>query len=294
MFNALYSRIGQLKSKTEPHRNVIVALRQQRKKIVVWRYIYCIFGTEAWQEQYNIMKIFRKRRGYTLIELVVVMALIAIVAAITVPKLSTVRDRTELSDTVSLFQRTIADAKSLAMKNRRAVTIEIRPDKMWVNVLSGMSCDDAIAKRCFHTGESGGRDTTAINLMCDLRSASVVSNACTVNANELSGGGLGICYNGSGHMWIRTGEDTNAACAAVAGASPNPWLRACAPWIGANAATNATQSTWFSGVDARFNRGVSACPAGSATPSAAQDVTRRVIVPAGGHPYIKLVESAND
>ncbi|MBN2716789.1 MAG: type II secretion system protein [Deltaproteobacteria bacterium] len=239
-----------------------------------------------------------KNRGYTLIELMIVVALIAIVAAITVPKITEVNERTALSETVDLVQRSIADARTLSMKTRKAVVVELRQNNLWINVLSGTSCDSSIAKRCFDMGESNRANTVntatlPVSNMCNLRVAAIASDSCTVSA-DLTGSGVGLCYNGTGQLWIRQGADTMAECTGTAGAAPNPWEKACSPWLGANAAVSSTLSNKFSGADVRFNRGISSCPAGSATPAAAQDVTRRVMVPAGGHPYIKQVSSAND
>lgn len=269
------------------------------------------YTLEKLQEITHLMKN-KKKRGFTLIELMIVLVLVSILAAVTVPKLIQVSDRNKLGEVTNLFQQTVAEARSLAMKTRQAVVVEVQNNQMWINLLDGAACNAPIRKRCFHS-LGAVRDAANINFidlntqefqsagvdMCDLRVATpnaANNGQCTVSA-DLSAGGVGLCYNGSGQLWIRTVADANTVCTETNAPDANAnWAKACVPWIaGGASAITAAGSTWFSGADVRFNRfdtGAGLCPAGAVTPpGGAEDVTRRVIVPAGGHPFIKLVQS---
>ena len=265
-----------------------------------------------------------KIRGYTLIELMVTVVLIAILAAVTVPQLNEVNKRNKLSEMTSLFQRTMAGARALAIKNRQAVVVEIRNDSMWINLLNGMACNSPARKRCFNLAENDGVDPTVAAAnpgagvvylktsdyvdagidMCSLRVAAVNTSAgtCAADAADYSSSGAALCYNGSGQLWIRAGSgeiDANAVCNATGELnSAANWRKACSPWVGAGGTASSTQTDWFSGADVRFNRftaGTGNCPIGaaSAAPAGAEDITRRILIPAGGHPYSKLA-AANE
>jgi type II secretory pathway pseudopilin PulG len=249
--------------------------------------------------------------------------LIAILAAVTVPQLNEVNRRNKLSEMTSLFQRTVAGARALAMKNRQAVVIEVRNDSMWVNLLAGTACNSPARQRCFDLAENDGVDPTVAAAnpgqgvvylktpeytdagvdMCSFRIAAIDTSAgaCVVETGY-SATGAALCYNGSGQLWIRAGSgtiDANAVCNATAPLNPDAnWRRACSPWVGAGGTPSSTQTDWFSGADVRFNRftaGTGNCPPGAASvaPVGAEDVTRRIVIPAGGHPYVKLT-TANE
>ncbi|MBN2529829.1 MAG: prepilin-type N-terminal cleavage/methylation domain-containing protein [Deltaproteobacteria bacterium] len=249
-------------------------------------------------------------RGYTLIELMITVLLIAILAAVTVPKLTEIKRRNRLSDATNLVQRTIADARALAMKSRQAVVVEIRNNAMWVNLLDGADCSDNVRKRCFDLKENDGVDATlepadpihskvylatdefvdAGVAMCDVRVALVAGSACVVR-QPASGMSIALCYNGTGQLWIRERMVGNTDCTDGTDVDTTAvWERACVGWLGATPSSD--KKTWMSGADIRFNRfdsGTAACPAGDGAPTNAVDVTRRVMVPAGGHPYVKLI-----
>lgn len=260
-----------------------------------------------------------KVRGYTLIELMVTVVLIAILAAVTVPQLNEVHKRNKLSEVTSLFQRTVAGARALAMQSRQAVVIEVRNDSMWVNLLNGTACNAPVRQRCFNLAENDGVDPTVAAAnpgagvvylktldytdsgidMCSFRIAAVnaTSGTCAVDSTDYSASGAAFCYNGSGQLWVRAGSgaiDANAVCNATGALNAAaPWRKTCSPWITAGGTPSSTQTDWFSGGDVRFNRftaGTGNCPPGAAsvTPAGAEDVTRRVMIPAGGHPYVKL------
>ncbi|MBN2342678.1 MAG: type II secretion system protein [Deltaproteobacteria bacterium] len=259
----------------------------------------------------------KMNRGFTLLELMIVVVMVAILAAVTVPKMMQVSSRNKLGEVTNLFQETMAEARALAMKTRQAVVVEVRSNQLWVNMLAGTECNGPIendgaadTKRCIQLIDSLGSNVVNLALpeytnagvaMCDIRVAVLDAGACSTE-NITIGDAFALCYNGTGQLWARTDPDkaTNTACGDSSAPDPDAgWQKTCVPWIGANATVSATQGTWFSGADVRFNRftaGSGSCASGgldSAAPTGSEDITRRVIVPAGGHPIVKLV-SPND
>lgn len=245
-----------------------------------------------------------KSRGYTLLELMIVLVMIAILAAVTVPKLMEVSQRNRLGELTNMFQEVVAEARSLAIKSRRAVVVEIRNGSVWVNLLDSVDCTGDIRKRCFRVVDTMGAaeldlETTEFSDagidMCNLRIATIdAAGGCVISSTDWASSGVGLCYNGSGQLWIREDVDTNTECGKSDAPSVTAWNKACVPWVTADAVVSAVGSTLFSGADIRFNRfssGAGTCPVGSITPTGAEDITRRVLVPAGGHPFVKMAQT---
>jgi len=243
-------------------------------------------------------------RGFTLIELMVVVLLVAIMAAITVPQLVEVTRRGHLEETVNAVHRAVADARALAMKTRLATVVEIREESVWINQLATEACTSGYRKRCVQVmgataiaadenvlrWDQGAVDKAGV-AMCSFRQAAVnATGVCAVSNLSLGDGGA-VCFNGSGQLWVRSGGDDTTLCAAT-DAAQDPttvWLKSCVPWA-ANPG-GATAQNAFSGADVRFNRfesGAGTCPPGGTLSADAKDVTRQVLIPAGGHPLVRL------
>jgi prepilin-type N-terminal cleavage/methylation domain-containing protein len=259
---------------------------------------------EIWAGETRFIMTIQKTRGFTLIELMMVTVLVAIMAAIVAPQLIDVNDRGNLDKVVNDTQKVIAFAKALAVKTRHAVVVEVRGDSIWVNTLQTNDCASKYRERCvMSAGDTkNAADTNVFRwdapvykasgvAMCDFRVASFgQTNTCDITTITLPGGGAGLCYNGSGQLFIRTSIDTASACGQTSDPSNSAiWTKACVPWVGSN---NSDSANDFSGADIRFNRFESAsgkCAAdGSSLSPDVEGITRQILIPAGGHPMVRL------
>jgi len=246
----------------------------------------------------------RNNRGFTLLELMAVLAVITILAAVSAPKLYHLNDRNRLIEMVGDVEQVAGHARALAMQSSRAAVIEVNGNNIWVNVLAGPNCDDTYERRCVQNmGDS--KTTAQTNVLqideqifldagvtlCSIRFASVVPdpvNAATCTVEDVDpGGAFALCYAGNGELWVRKETDAAAACDQTGDPTVNnKWERGCAAWTKAGAAGGND----FSGAELRFSRFESTgstCHLGS-TASGELDVARAVHVPAGAHPFTRV------
>jgi len=243
----------------------------------------------------------RRESGFTLIELMVCCAIIAICAAIVVPQLVSHKRTTELADLVNMVQQTASQARSLALQTRRAAVLEVSgtSDKIWINTLRGPKCWEGISQTCV---QATGHKTAAVPefVISEEPYASAGAALCYVSGSTVTDPGgesptcdaleslsgasdFGICFAGNGDLYIRPEADEGAACGVgAASAGSNTWLRAC-PQLGTDAGA--------SGVVLMFNRfeggGSGLCQPDAGTPDVI-DVTRAVYIPIGGAPYSRV------
>jgi len=254
----------------------------------------------------------KKRPGFTLIELMVVLVIIGVFALVTVPHLVEQRRRNVLTDFTNMFEQSAADARILAMQTRRAVVMEYRKDKIWINTLEGANCWDDIAQRCVHNkGQKADDDNEnefrldseeykhSMVSVCDIRYAAITSasgvSQCTQTVVSLSNT-LALCYSGKGELYIRGAEDSGVSCSATGALSLgfSDWSKACPLWAAGGTVDDggSGQTTSYSGAMFRANRygntSGGKCPLGGNPTGDVLGVTREIYIPAGGAPYSKV------
>ncbi len=247
----------------------------------------------------------RRNRGFSLIELMIVLVIIAIFAVIAIPNLIENQKRNDLTDLTNMVEQAASQTRNLAMQTRRAAVLEFKGDEMWVNRLTGSKCWSGIEQRCtFNLGQKNATPLVqvAFNLrdpdtygddngsfMCGVEVAELndTGTACEAAATTVSPGApFALCYSGDGNLWFRNSDDSVTACGVTGAPAPKTlWVRSCVIIDSGNIT--------FNGARIKFNRFDSALGdfTGDFTDCAgpaARDVTRAVYVPQGGTPYSRV------
>ena len=245
----------------------------------------------------------RRDRGFSLIELMIVLVIIAIFAVIAIPNLIENQKRNELTDLTNMVEQAASQTRNLAMQTRRAAVLEFKSDDMWVNRLSGSQCWSGIERRCtLDLGQSKAGPLIPFNLrdpdtygddngsfMCGVEVAVLnsVGTACEAAATTITpGNSFALCYSGDGNLWFRNSGDEATECTDTgAPVAKAMWVRSCVIF-------NAGNIT-FNGARIKLNRFDSdkGDPPGTFTDCAdpaARDVTRAVYIPYGGTPYSRV------
>jgi prepilin-type N-terminal cleavage/methylation domain-containing protein len=229
----------------------------------------------------------RKQQGFSLVELMIVVVIIAVFSALAIPGITRVRYRNNLSEMLNEVQQIATEARALAMQTRRAVVLEVDPNvKAWVNLLPGSSCSTMgnIAQRCVFEA-----DLATINY--DLAGATMCTGnqlllagdplTCSQSSNELVyTTRYALCYSGRGELFVRNSRDANTEnCAATGAPSANQVWNAVCDQL---ATTTPNSDTLLSGVAIPFNR----YPKRDCD-QVAEDVQRVLFIPTRGAPYSK-------
>lgn len=230
--------------------------------------------------------------GFTLIELMIVLVIIAIFAALAAPTLVEVSRRNTLTEMTNTVERAASQVRNLAMQTRRGAVLEVAEGEIWINTLQDSSCWSKIQTRCtINRGEAATiAGTNTINLsedqytdakayLCGADMATVAGGTCSQNVGFTSGDSFALCYSGQGDLYLRQSADTNTVCGSsgVPQATQDDWVRTCV--------VNPQDATAFNGAVLHFNR-YDAAPTNCG--SVAIDVMRGVHLPAGGSPYSRV------
>ena len=211
----------------------------------------------------------KSNRGFTLVELMVVVAIIGICCAIVVPRLVEHKRTSDLSNLVNMVQQTVAEARNLALQTRRATVVVVSGStkRISVNTLSGPKCGDGASQSgmaAFEYSADPYQSSASSAAMC----GALVSIGDGTSCGHMDAGTtFQLCYSGSGELYFLSGSG---------------WVRSCV-CLPASCDDEGNPS----GVVLRFNRfGGGASP--SDCSAGALDVTRAVYAPAGGAPYSKV------
>ena len=238
-------------------------------------------------------------RGFSLIELMVVVCIIGIFAALTVPGILEILYRNSLADSVERVRSVAQLTRDLAMQTRNGVVMEVRADRMWINILNGPSCSDGIQNRCVGTladstgtvrlFDAGGTGAKAGIIPCGGFALTANTNSvCNVTTALNVTTGFALCYSGRGELWFRPAADANTVCTATAAPNNTPGF---SPTCSVDPATGLADVTFISSDTTSLTEGavlmINRFDGNNCTADAI-DVMRMVTFPTNGAPFSKL------
>ncbi len=239
-----------------------------------------------------------KQHGFSLVELMVVVVIIGVFSAMTIPGITEVIYRNSLIEVVDEVQQAAAQTRALAMQTRQAAVLEVRPTMVWVNLLQGALCEDlVIERRCLTPALTGGDGSISLlpgsadhagAAMCGGFARTLDdSNQCKGETSLSRDPGFALCYSGRGELFVRVGADNGTACSQnpAAPAPAQTWLQACGDPVQQEPFGNLKM---YEGAVIIFNRyGSTALCSGTV-----HGIRRAVYLPITGAPYSKLAPEA--
>ncbi len=245
-----------------------------------------------------------KQHGFSLIELMVVVLIIGVFAAMTIPSITTVMHRNALSELTNAAQEAGINVRSWTMQTRQASVLEVRHDKAWINLLAGSYCNDErpLARRCMSPEDSSGLGEIVFSevknvinagaAVCGGSVLTLAGDSCTLAVALDRSDGFALCYSGNGELYYRLGADDAVACTQdpAQPSDDQTWVPACS----AVAAVDATGSEAGTGAQVKLNDGAvlvfnrfGGDPLCTGTPAEGA-VRRAVFFPTIGAPFVKV------
>lgn len=229
----------------------------------------------------------QRKSGFTLIELMSVIVIIGIVAALAVPGIITMSHRTTLKEMVNTVQEAGVQTRSYAMMTRRAAVLEVRTEtqQIWINLLATSDCSGAIRQRCI-TNVGGIEDledryvnlaeeryVTAEAVTCAGAKRVLDDSGSACDSANL-GAAFGLCYTGRGELYVRDSGDDGTLCGDSGDPNNDPtvWERAC------------SDANGLSGVTLPVDRRAGAICGGASL----GEIPYLVMFPSQGTPYSKV------
>jgi prepilin-type N-terminal cleavage/methylation domain-containing protein len=108
----------------------------------------------------------RSRQGYSLAEVLIVIAIIGIVSGLALPKLARMRDKTKVYAATERFTRSIFAARQSAIQRGKHAYFKSKSNKIWVIVdTTGTNADSVIVNRELDMSETYGVTVTPSTLV---------------------------------------------------------------------------------------------------------------------------------
>ncbi|MDD5306827.1 MAG: type II secretion system protein [Deltaproteobacteria bacterium] len=144
--------------------------------------------------------------GFTLLELMVVIVIIGIFAALAVPSITQVRYRNYLMVMVDGFTQVAGETRALAMQTRKAAVLEVRKNQAWIRTLAGAECSSATVNVNFQSTVMEDPNYLMAGVgMCGGSALTDTGSGCTESIELDRTTGFGLCYTGWGELRVRPG-----------------------------------------------------------------------------------------